>query len=224
MLLRYTRQKVLDEIGEAGQKKLGSSNVLIIGLGALGTVTAQLLVRSGVNVFLVDHDVVELVNLQRQLLYDEDDVGKKKVRVCIEKLRRINSEVSVDGLDVLVTEESKGVFDGVDLVLDCTDTMRTRHVINDICQEKKVTWIYCAASTTKGNVLVVDDHDVFRRLFKSGETFDACSEVGVVNALTTVMAGVQVTEALKYLLGQTYCSDLIRFDIWKNRYETIKVD
>lgn len=221
--MRYKRQEVLEEIGVEGQRKLKAGKVVVVGLGALGTVTAQLLVRAGVQVTLIDHDVVDLVNLQRQLLYDENDVGKKKVVVCKEKLDSVNSEVEINVDNLLLSEENSDVLNGFDIILDCTDNMRTRHVINNHCMSTGQVWIYAAGSTTKGNVLVVDNPKKFKTFFRSGETFDKCSEVGVLNSLTTIIAGLQTTEALKILLGQEYSKSLIRFDIWKNRYDLIKL-
>lgn len=220
--MRYERQVVLDQIGEDGQHRLQNSRVCIVGLGALGCGTSQLLVRAGVgHVFLIDHDDVETVNLQRQILYDETDVGKKKVDVAMKKLQDMNTEVEIDGEDTLLSETNTEILEGFDLIFDCTDNMQTRQVINDFCKESGDTWIYAAGSKTEGNVLVVDDPERFSSVFRSGESFDRCEEVGVVNALTTVMASIQVTEGIKILVGEEPCTDLIRFDIWENKYEKI---
>jgi len=224
MTSRYLRQEVLKEIGKGGQHKIKSSSVAIVGVGALGTMSGELLVRAGVGkLLLIDGDVVSFVNLQRQL-YSEKDVEKKKVVVFKEHLQEVNGDVSIDLIDDFLDSENVDIFlDGYDLILDCSDNMKTRHIINDYCQRFGKIWIYAAASGTKGNVFVVDKPETFRKYFNSGENFDTCEEIGVVNSLTVIIASLQVTEALKIIVGEDYCKDLIRFDVWNNKYEKIKI-
>lgn len=224
MASRYLRQEVLKEIGKSGQHKIKSSSVVVVGVGALGTVSSELLVRAGVGkLLLIDGDVISFVNLQRQL-YSEKDVGKKKIVVAKEHLQEVNGDVSIDLIDDFLDSENVDIFlDGYDLILDCSDNMKTRHIINNYCQRFGKIWIYAAASGTKGNVFVVYEPETFRKYFNSGETFDTCEEIGVVNSLTSLIASLQVTEALKIIVGEDYCKDLIRFDVWNNKYEKIKI-
>lgn len=204
---------------------LFDSKVLVIGVGALGTVSSELLVRAGVgNVDLLDNDVVDVVNLQRQSLFDSTDVGRKKVEVAKEKLSLINPDVSINAInDFLVDMNAKSLFEGYDLILDCTDNMAARHVINRGCKSLDLKWIHAAGSATTGNILVVDDFSKFDLLFTGEGYVDECSRVGVLNSLTFMIASLQVTEAYKVLLNLPYCLDLIRFDILTNSYEKFSV-
>lgn len=221
---RYVRQEALTEIGKAGQALLGKSSVAVIGMGALGSCTAEMLVRAGVGrVLLVDKDKVDFVNLQRQMLFEEKDVGKSKVKVASEKLKRINSEVVVEFEEVFLSTENSSILDAYDLILDCTDNMFARHIINDYCERNKKTWIYSAVVGTKGNVLVVQDCKKFRQVFKSAESFDNCENLGVVNSAVTMTSSIQVSEALKFLVKNGVSKQLIRFDAWKNEFEKIKI-
>lgn len=222
---RYIRQIKLEEIGEIGQEKINAASVVVIGIGALGTATSELLVRAGIGkICLIDGDVVSLVNLHRQVLFVESDEGKKKVVVASERLKKINSEVEVEIVEDFVDENNVDMLlNGFDLILDCTDNMRSRKIINDYCLRFDKTWIYAAASSTKGNVLVVDNPEKFNTIFKTGETFDNCREIGVINTVTTIVSSLQVTEALKILMNKKYCKKLIRFDVWTNSYELFEL-
>ena len=215
---------MLKELGGEAQEFLVNSKVAIVGVGALGTVSSQLLVRAGVlNLLLIDNDTIDLVNLQRQVLFDEEDVNKQKTVVAKSKLEKINSEVKVKILNEWLTPDNVNVLDDYDLILDCTDNMKARHVINDYCKKSKKIWIHAAGSGVKGNILVVDNPDTFSKIFKTNESFDSCEEVGVINTLTNVIASLQVTEALKILTKKSYSKDLIRFNLWNNNYQKIKV-
>lgn len=221
---RYIRQEILEEIGKEGQDKIQKGSVAVIGVGALGTCTCELLVRAGIGkLLLVDNDKIDLTNLQRQLLFDEDDVGKKKVVVAKEKLSKINSEVEINIVNEFLDENNIDLLDDYDLVLDCTDNMKARHVINDYCENKKKKWIYSAAIGVTGNILVVDDYMKFRSIFKSGEAFDNCENIGVINTIIPMISSIQVTETIKILTNQEYTKELIRINNWENDYQTIKL-
>ncbi len=216
---RYARQIKLGEIGGEGQGYLLNSRVAVIGVGALGTVCSQLLVRAGIGeLLLVDNDVVDIVNLQRQVLFGEEDVGKQKTVVAKNMLEKINSDVKIKIFNEWLNLDNVNVLDDYDLILDCTDNMKARHVINDYCKESKKIWIHAAGSGVKGNILVVDNPETFSQIFKTNESFDSCEEIGVINSLTSVIASLQVTEALKILMKKDYCRDLIRFNLWNNEY------
>ena len=156
---RYSRQVRFEKIGEEGQKLLGEAKVVIVGLGALGSVAADQLVRSGIgSLRLIDRDIVELSNLQRQTLYDEEDVRQslpKAVAAQI-KLQRINSTVKLDAVvdDVNSTNVEEFVEDA-DLVLDAVDNFETRFLLNDACRKSKTVWIYAAAVGSYGVVMPV---------------------------------------------------------------------
>jgi len=221
---RYVRQRVLRQIGDEGQEKLKNSKVAVVGLGALGTLTAELLVRAGVGkITLVDKDVVDMVDLHRQVLFEERDIAQKKVVVAREKLQRINRNVQIDVIDDFLRDGNSIMLNDCDLILDCTDNMRARHAINNFCASSDKKWVHAAASGVTGNVLVVDNPEVFAKLFGGAANLDSCEEIGVMNSLTTMISSLQVTEAIKILTGNEYCKDLIRFNAWENKYELIKI-
>ena len=154
---RYSRQTRFPPFGSEGQRRLGGSSVLLVGVGALGTSLADTLVRAGVGrIWLVDRDIVELSNLQRQLLYTEDDVDRPKAVAAAEHLRRINSDVDVRplaedfGPDVYGDLEAKP-----DLILDGTDNFATRFLINDLALRDGVPWIYGGVVGSKGTAMVI---------------------------------------------------------------------
>src|SRR5213593_1228661 len=131
---RYIRQTILPEIGAEGQRKISSATVAVIGLGALGTVSAGLLARAGVgHLKLVDRDVVELTNLQRQVLFDEKDMDLPKAEVAAKKLRAVNSSVTIEGVSKDIHAANiESVLAGVGLVVDGTDNMELRFLLNEI--------------------------------------------------------------------------------------------
>lgn len=224
-MTRYIRQIKLEEIGKQGQEKICAGSVIVVGVGALGTATSELLVRAGIGkICLIDGDSVSLVNLHRQLLFEEADDGKKKAFVAKEKLNKINSDVEIEIVEEFLDENNVDMLlTGYDLILDCTDNMRTRKIINDYCLRFDKIWIYAAASSTKGNVLVVDNPQKFNSIFKTGETFDNCKEIGVINTVTAIVSSLQVTEAIKIIVGKAYCKKLIRFNVWDNSYELFEL-
>src|SRR5262249_26533916 len=156
---RYSRQIRFAPIGEAGQQRLSASRVLIAGLGALGTVAADQIVRAGVGfVRLIDRDFVELSNLQRQSLFDEDDIRNNlpKAAAAETKLRRVNASVQIESkIEDLNPSNIEDFISDVDLVLDALDNFETRFVINDACAKHGKPWIYTAAVGTYGLVMPI---------------------------------------------------------------------
>jgi len=154
--MRHIRQEIFSEIGKKGQLKLRNSSVAIVGLGALGSVSAELLARAGIGkLILIDRDVVELSNLQRQSLYDEDDLGKPKSMAAKEKLSKINHEVKIE---FFIGDLSYKTIDKIlkknkiSLILDCTDNLETRFLINDFSVKNNLPFIYSSAVGSKGYV------------------------------------------------------------------------
>ena len=149
---RYSRQEILQNIGEEGQKKLRESHVLIVGCGALGTTAANNLARAGIGkISILDRDFVELNNLQRQMLFDETDVGEPKAVAATKKLKLINSGIEVEPIvkDLNHTNVEE-IIKNVDLVLDGTDNILIRMLINDVCVMEEIPWIYTGAIGTSG--------------------------------------------------------------------------
>ena len=158
-LSRYARQVVLPEIGSESQRMLASARVLVLGAGALGSSIASLMVRAGAGfVRLVDRDYIELDNLQRQARYDEDDVaaGLPKAVAAAARLRRVNSSVIVEPMVADVTPSNvERLVDGCHLVLDGSDNLEVRLLLNDACIKLGVPWIYGAVIGTIGSTLTI---------------------------------------------------------------------
>nr|WP_223067996.1 ThiF family adenylyltransferase [Paenibacillus caui] len=219
-------------IGEAGQKKLMDSAVCIVGMGALGTVLASHMVRSGVgHVRLLDRDYVEPSNLQRQMLYDEEDAEQvlPKVFAAKNKLGRINSSVRIEAIFSDVTARNiHEALEGMDLVLDGTDNFQTRFLLNDACYEQGIPFIYGGAVSSRGmSALFVPGVTPCLRCFiqsadSGGQT---CDTIGVISPIVDIVASYQAAEALKYLVGasEQRRDSLLTFDIWHNQFFEMKL-
>lgn len=231
---RYSRQIVYANIGAEGQQKLLNSTVAIIGLGALGTVSANNLARAGVGrIKLIDRDYVSLSNLQRQTLYNEDDVDREmpKAAAAYEHLKKVNSMIQLEPVITDVNSSNiEGMIKDCDLVLDATDNFEIRLLINEACQEYKIPWIYCAAVGSIGMTMniIPDQTPCFQCMTGESTSFEnheTCSTVGVLNMITNIMASVQSAEAVKILTGSDRIRDtLLYFDIWENSVEFLKVE
>jgi molybdopterin/thiamine biosynthesis adenylyltransferase len=157
--VRYSRQVLFSPIGESGQRKINASKVAIVGLGALGTVLANHMVRAGVGfVRLIDRDFVETSNLQRQMLYDEQDASAfvPKAEAAAQRLRAVNSLITIESHVVdLNSTNAEALLGGVDLVLDGTDNFSVRFLINDTCVKLGIPWIYGGAVASRGVALTI---------------------------------------------------------------------
>jgi molybdopterin-synthase adenylyltransferase len=221
--MRYHRQTLLKEIGTKGQSLLKEKSVAIVGVGALGTVAAELLARAGVgNITLIDRDVVEETNLQRQTLFTENDVRKSKAKVAEQKLKEINSEIFIESyathLNSVTITNAKA-----DLILDCTDNLETRFLINDYCRKNKIPWIYGAAIKTEGYIMPILPEGPCLQCFLQPASLETCDTVGVLNTATTIIAAKQTTLAMKILLGENITPQLSYLDIWHGKERAIQV-
>jgi adenylyltransferase/sulfurtransferase len=234
MQSRYSRQIILQNIGEEGQEKLLNSIVAIVGCGALGTVAVNNLARAGVGkILIIDRDFVELNNLQRQMLFDENDVGAPKAVAAAEKIASINSDIEVHPIikDINYTNIEE-ILNGVDLVIDGTDNIQTRMLINDVCIKNKIPWIYTGAIGTSGmSMNILPDKACIRCLYpgipKAG-SLPTCDTMGVLNTITVIMGSIETTEAIKILLGfydniESTNSNLLVYDTWNHSFDSIMV-
>ncbi len=232
--MRYIRQEIFREIGKEGQDKLRKGAVAIVGLGALGGVSAELLSRAGIGkLVLIDRDVVELTNLQRQGLFDEADVGKSKAAQAKEHLSKINSDIEIDIIiDDLNFENINEIIpiknhENVDLILDCTDNLETRFLLNDFSVKSHIPFIYSSAVGNKGYVfnIIPAKTPCLRCFLKQATQLDTCETTGVLNTITNLISSIQVNEAIKILLKKSnFEKKLLFFDIWKNELNKIKVN
>ncbi|MGG3283125.1 ThiF family adenylyltransferase [Paenibacillus solani] len=228
---RYSRQMLFEPIGEEGQRRIMNSAVLIVGMGALGTVLANHMVRAGVGrVRIVDRDFVEMSNLQRQLLYDEEDAKNvyPKVVAAEIKLRKINSSIAIEAIVSDVTGANiEALMEGMDLVLDGTDNFRTRFLLNDACFRSGIPFIYGGAVGSRGMsaVFVPGVTPCLRCFIQSADTAgETCDMIGVIAPVVDIAASYEAVEALKLLAGDNSSrkNSLVTFDLWQNRYYEMK--
>jgi adenylyltransferase/sulfurtransferase len=225
-LKRYSRQMLFKPIGTEGQQKLLKGRAAIVGLGALGAVIANHLVRSGVGfVRLIDRDFVELSNLQRQILFTEEDAALNlpKVMAAKKKLNEINSSVVIEPIIAdLNVENAEELLGGVDVIVDGTDNFMTRYLINDISIKYNIPWIYGGAVSSRGMFAVIKPGitPCFRCLFPNvtlgmGET---CDTVGVLSPITDIIGSFEAMEVIKLLVGAETNPNLEQLDIWDNSF------
>ncbi len=220
---RFSRQELLEEIGTSGQQALLDAKVLVVGSGALGTNLASSMVRAGVSIRLVDRDLLEASNLHRQILFDDEDVaqGLPKALAAARKLRKIHPQVAVEERVVDLTPRNvEELIDGMDLVLDGTDNLETRYVINDACVKHGLPWVYGGAIGTSGMTMNIlpGDTPCLRCVFPEPPppgTLPTCDTVGVLNTTPAIVASLQATEAFKILLGAEEVSrELLSVELW----------
>jgi molybdopterin-synthase adenylyltransferase len=233
-LSRYARQMVHYQIGEAGQRKLAQTRVVVAGCGALGSAAASLLVRAGVGyVRLLDRDFVELNNLQRQLLYDEQDVreGLPKAIAAAQKLQRINSQVEIEPhVADLSSANAEQLLGGCDLVVDAIDNFEGRYLINDVCLKQGVPWIYGAVIGTFGVTMNIlpEAGACLRCLFPQAPpgSFETCDTAGILGPTVVTLASLQVTEAIKLLTGklEDLNEGLLQVDVWDGEMHRSRVE
>jgi adenylyltransferase/sulfurtransferase len=231
-LERYSRQTLLAEIGEAGQERLLASSVAVAGCGALGSVIASTLVRAGVGrVRIIDRDTVELNNLQRQILFDEDDAarGIPKAVAAVEKLRGVNSQVALEAAVADINPDNvERLVTGLDLVLDGTDNFEVRLLLNDACVKHGLPWVYGGVIATHGmtRAIVPGRTPCFRcwlgQVPPPGST-PTCDTIGVLGTAVSVVAALEATEGLKILLGRedALIGELVAIDVWDGTFERI---
>jgi adenylyltransferase/sulfurtransferase len=229
---RYARQTRLPEFGMAGQQKLSQSSVLVVGCGALGSTLASTLVRAGVgSIRIVDRDVIELNNLQRQVLFDEEDVaaGLPKAEAAVLKLRKINSSVQITGHVVDVTPRNiESLMADVSLVLDATDNFESRYVINDAAVKHGTPWIYGGVIGMTGMTMNVipGKGPCLRCVFPTAPpagSFPTCETAGVLNTVPAVIASIQATETIKILCGAQPSMQMVYVDMWKQSFRQMAV-
>ena len=230
MKSRYNRQELLSFIGKSGQQKLLEGSVAVVGLGALGTVAAEILARAGVGkLVIVDRDIVEITDLQRQLLYDEGDVGKPKALATAGKLRRINSEIAI--VSAAADIDRKNISKTVgkpDVVLDCTDNLETRFLINEYCLKNKLVWVHAAAIRETAQLMAFDfratnQQPCFSCIFGNSAAEGTCDTVGVLSSATAIIAAMQATAAIKLLIGFAATPEMLRLNVLQNELTKIAV-
>jgi adenylyltransferase/sulfurtransferase len=228
---RYHRQAILPQVGAEGQRRLRAARVLVVGCGAIGSVAAEQLARAGVGIVrIVDRDVVELTNLQRQVLFDEADAREAlpKAVAAARRLARINSDVSIEPHVADVDGENvEMLVEGVEVIIDGTDNVETRYLVNEVSVKRKTPWVYGACVGTEGRALAIRPNEgpCLRCIFPAppspGE-LPTCDTAGVLGPAAAVVGAMQAAAAIKLLVGAAEGLDeMAVLDLWTNRIKTI---
>ena len=228
-LLRYSRQIMLPQIDIEGQEKLLASRVLIIGMGGLGSPVAMYLAAAGVgHLVLVDDDVVELSNLQRQIMHSSADIGLTKVDSARQTLLGLNPEIKITSFDIRLDEQAMAAEIALaDIVIDGTDNFATRFMINKAAVENKTPLVSGAAIRMEGQVSVFNktaSSPCYRCLYKDeGELDTSCSNNGVLSPVVGIIGSIQATEVIKVLLNIGECLDgkLLMLDALHMEFRTL---
>lgn len=208
-LLRYSRHLLLEEIDVAGQEKLLNAHILVVGAGGLGSAAAPYLAAAGVGyITLVDHDQVELTNLQRQIMHSEKNIGKSKVVSGKEFLHQLNSNTHIETIEAKVSASLLDeLLPSVDVVLDCTDNFATRHLINASCVKHQIALISGSALRFDGQISVFDPNNAaspcYACIFSPDEEFEevSCSSMGIYAPLVGIIGAMQAAQALQVVIG-----------------------
>ena len=231
---RYARQRQFKPIGDSGQRSIESADVSILGCGALGTVAAEILCRAGVGTIrLIDRDIVEWTNLQRQALYIEDDArqGAAKAEVATARLTQINSSIRVQPHVIDVSPDNVAdLLGGTDLVVDASDNFSLRLLLNDWSLFSKTPWVHggCVGGAGQVGFFTGQGSPCFRCLVSDVPppgTTETCDTAGVVGAATHAIASLQTVEALKFLSGNSerLRTKILSIDFWNNRQREVAI-
>jgi adenylyltransferase/sulfurtransferase len=231
-LLQYNRQIMLPQIDVSGQQKLLNASVAVLGAGGLGCPALQYLVASGVGeIHLIDHDVVELSNLQRQILFRTIDVGRKKVVVAKESLATLNSQTKVITYEQLPDENELGhIIDKVDVVLDGTDNFASRYRHNNVCIQTKTPLVAGAVIRFEGQVCCFLNHDVNEPCYQciypdAVDENENCTENGVLGSVAGIVGSIMATEAIKIIIniGAPLANRLLLLDALQQEWRSLKI-
>ncbi len=232
-LYRYSRQMLVPQVGREGQEKLLEARVGLVGCGALGSVIANHLVRSGIGLLrIADGDRVELHNLHRQMLYTEEDVRERlpKAEAAARHLRRANSEVVIEPVVQVIDEDSLGEFAAdLDVLVDGTDNFATRFVINDYCVRRNRPWVYGGVIATTGMSMTIVPGEgpclrCFLRELPSREQSPTADTAGVLSITVAIIASVEAGEVIKLLLQpEARNRGLLMVDVWELDFERLEI-
>ena len=232
---RYARQVLFYGIGNIGQKILMEKTAVLVGCGALGCTSANLLVRSGIKCLkIIDRDYIEESNLQRQSLFDEEDISKNlpKAVAAQKKLQKVNSQIQVEAIVVdLNPSNIETVLENTDVVIDGTDNFETRFLINDYCVKHGIPWIYGACIGSMGLTMniVPPKTPCLRCVLDTIPPFgttETCDTTGIIAPIASMIASIQAAEALKILTGNydALSKGLLKIDLWRNEIKILHTD
>ncbi len=229
---RYARHILLPEVGGVGQEKLLASKVLIVGAGGLGCPAALYLAAAGVGqIGLVDFDEVDLTNLQRQILYHTEDIGKPKANTAVSKLETLNPDVTLKAYpEKLTATNAEEIFSDYDLIIDGTDNFDTRYLVNDICVKLKKPNVFGSVLGFEGQASVfMPDGPCYRCVFSTPPPEGAvprCAEAGVIGVATGLVGLIQASEAIKTLLniGESLSNRLLLIDALHMSFDEVHIE
>ncbi|KAB7731375.1 molybdopterin-synthase adenylyltransferase MoeB [Rudanella paleaurantiibacter] len=229
---RYQKHLNLPEVGVEGQLKLKNASVLVVGAGGLGCPVLLYLTAAGVGTIgVVDPDVVDISNLQRQVLYTTNEVGKPKAKAAVAHLQKLNPEVTFDTYSLAFeSDNARAIAEGYDIVVDCTDNFKTRYLINDVCVTLGKPFVYGAIHRFEGQVAVLNHQGgpTYRCLFPEFPNemeIPNCNDTGVLGVLPGVIGTYQATEVIKMLtgLGEPLSNHLLMVDLLAMSFQKIRV-
>ena len=224
---RYKSQIAIIDV--EGQKKINNTSVLIVGLGGLGCPVALQLALSGIGVIgIIDDDIISLTNLHRQILYQEGDIGKKKVEIAAQNLKKFNSEIEIQTYNCKFDEKNcLSLVKKYDYIVDASDNFQTRYLINDACFFEKKPLISGSVFQFEGRIMTFNDGSSCFRCFQSSANMNvqSCSEGGVINMVTGMIGSMQAMEVIKLILdrGKNSINIVTKFDALTNEIKKFKL-
>jgi adenylyltransferase/sulfurtransferase len=228
---RYARHLTLPQIGEAGQAQLKASRVFCVGAGGLGSPALLYLAAAGIgHLTIIDDDTIERSNLQRQILHADGNVGTSKAESAMIRLQELNPSISLEiHTERLTSENAIQLIQGHNIVVDGTDNIPTRYLVNDTCELLRIPWVYGSIYRFEGQVSVfnLNGGPTYRDLFPTPpppESVPSCEDGGVLGVLPGVIGSIQATEAIKVLLGigETLRGKLLIYDALEMSMRTLK--
>ncbi len=230
--LRYSRHLRLDGFTQQSQKKLNAASVLIIGIGGLGTTASLYLANSGIgNITINDYDSVDLTNLPRQILFNSDDLGNNKAETAKKKLQAFNPNITIRALTKKLKEiQLREIGLNVDVILDCTDNLQSRLLVNKVCIKNKKSLISGAAIRYEGHIAVFRNDIAIKSCYnclyqQEDENLEDCEGSGILAPVAGLVGSIMATEAIKILVGQESVLDnrLWVLDAKNNTNQIIKI-
>lgn len=230
---RYSRQILLSEIQVEGQKRLSQAKVLCIGIGALGSSLIAYLAAAGVGyITVIDYDIVDISNLQRQIIYNTSNINKAKVHSAFHYIQKLNPNCQITTLKTeLNSVNIRSIIYEHDVILDGTDNLSTRHLINKMCILFSKPWVYGAVFQFEGQVSVFNYqggpqyHDIYPLSLLNESAIPSCTEGGIIGVIPGIIGVTQATEALKIILGigTTLSGKILKINLLNSQFKELKI-
>jgi molybdopterin/thiamine biosynthesis adenylyltransferase len=229
---RFKRNILIEGIGEEGQQKLKNSKILVVGAGGLGSPVLYYLAAAGVGTLgIIDYDVVDITNLQRQIIHTTADLGRMKVISAEEKLKAVYPDIKINAYQVELTEENAGdLISKYDFIVDCSDNYETKFLINDVCVRLQKPYSHGAILALRGEVMTyLPGNACYRCIFGNppeNGSVPLASEAGVLGSVAGVIGSIQATEVLKYItgVGELLINRLLIFDGKTMNFVSLKAE